>query len=318
MIEVSQLTKRYVGHLAVDNVSFQVEKGEIVGFLGPNGAGKSTTIRMLTCFLTPSSGTASIGGYDIEKDSIKVRRQIGYMPENVPLYPDMRVNEYLRFRAALKGMSSRSLTAGVGEAVETCSLNEVQNKMIATLSKGYRQRVGLADALVTKPDLLILDEPTNGLDPQQIRQFRELIKDLGKRHTIFLSTHILPEVEMTCGRVIIINRGKLKASDTPQNLVRRRLEGGDLVLELNGHSGKAMSAIKEIKGVSSVLEEKTEKGWTRFKITSKGTPDLSERIFDLAVERKWKIRELARHDATLEDAFVDLVKHDIAGKGAEG
>ncbi|MDF1815819.1 MAG: ATP-binding cassette domain-containing protein [Verrucomicrobiales bacterium] len=309
MIEVSQLTKRYVGHTAVDRISFTVDKGEIVGFLGPNGAGKSTTIRMLTCFLTPSSGRASVDGFDVEKDSVKVRQRIGYMPENVPLYTDMRVKEYLRFRAALKGMETKKLTSGVDEAVETCSLKEVQNKMISTLSKGYRQRVGLADALVTKPDLLILDEPTNGLDPGQIRQFRELIKDLGKRHTIFLSTHILPEVEMTCNRVIIINRGKIKASDTPRNLIRRR-EEGDLTVEVNGNQGKVLAALKKLPGVTSVKEEKSEKGWNRYLIDSNGKADLGEKIFDLAVERSWKIREMSRHDATLEDAFVDLVRKE--------
>ncbi len=296
----------------MDNISFKVGKGEIVGFLGPNGAGKSTTIKMLTCFLTPSFGTARIGGFDIEKDSIKVRQRIGYMPENVPLYLDMRVHEYLKFRGALKGLNSKKLSFGVGEAIEICSLKDVENKIIGTLSKGYRQRVGLADALVNKPDLLILDEPTNGLDPQQIRHFRELIKDLGKRHTIFLSTHILPEVEMTCGRVLIIHRGKLLASDTPQGLVRRRLEGGDLVVELDAIPGKASVALKKLKGVISVDEERSVDGWVRFKVASKGNPDLSEKIFELAVERKWKIREMSRRDVTLEDAFVDLVK----GEGA--
>lgn len=196
--------------------------------------------------------------------------------------------------------------------MEICSLKDVENKIIGTLSKGYRQRVGLADALVNKPDLLILDEPTNGLDPQQIRHFRELIKDLGKRHTIFLSTHILPEVEMTCGRVLIIHRGKLLASDTPQGLVRRRLEGGDLVVELDANPGKASVALKKLKGVTSVDEERNVAGWVRYKIASKGSPDLSEKIFELAVERKWKIREMSRRDVTLEDAFVDLVK----GEGA--
>jgi ABC-2 type transport system ATP-binding protein len=312
MIEVSQLTKRYAGSTAVDAISFKVGKGEIVGFLGPNGAGKSTTIKMLTCFLTPTSGSARIGGFDIEKDSIQVRRRIGYMPENVPLYPDMRVHEYLKFRGALKGLTAKKLSDGMGEAIEICSLKEVENKIIGTLSKGYRQRVGLADALVNKPDLLILDEPTNGLDPQQIRHFRELIKDLGKRHTIFLSTHILPEVEMTCDRLLIIHRGKLLASDTPQGLVRRRLEGGDLIVELDANPGKASAALKKLKGVTSVDEERNLGGWVRYKIASKGSPDLAEKVFELAIERKWKIREMSRRDVSLEDAFVDLVK----GEGA--
>ena len=209
MIEVKDLTKRYAGRTAVDAISFEVEKGEVVGFLGPNGAGKSTTIRMLTCFLSASEGTAKVGGYDIYDDSIKVRQHIGYMPENVPLYPDMRVSEYLNFRAKIKGLRYREAKRAVSEAMDICSLAEVERKMVATLSKGYKQRVGLADALVNKPDLLILDEPTNGLDPNQIRQARELIKRLGDRHTILISTHILSEVEVTCGRVIIIDRGKI-------------------------------------------------------------------------------------------------------------
>jgi len=233
-IQVCNLTKRYSGRTAVDAISFKVGKGEIVGFLGPNGAGKSTTLRMLTCFLSATEGTATVAGYDIYKDSIKVRRHVGYMPENVPLYLDMRVNEYLRFRARLKGVSWRATRRVVGEVIDSCSLSGVEGKMISTLSKGFRQRVGLADALVNNPDLLILDEPTNGLDPAQIRQSRKLIKRLGDRHTIFISTHILTEVEAICGRVIIIDHGKIRASDTPRNLVRRLRAAGEITMEMKG------------------------------------------------------------------------------------
>ena len=317
MIEVSGLTKRYVGHTAVDDVSFKVSKGEIVGFLGPNGAGKSTTIRMMTCFLTPTAGTATIDGFDIEKDSIKVRQRIGYMPENVPLYHDMRVTEFLRFRGSLKGITAKKLGSRVDEVIDKCSLGDVQNKIIATLSKGYRQRVGLADALVGDPELLILDEPTNGLDPQQIRHFRELIKELGKEHTIFLSTHILPEVEKTCNRILIINRGKLKASDTPQNLVQRRREGSDIVLEIKANPKEARPLIKKVKRVGKVKEETAPKGWARFLVSADRNVDLSEQLFDLAVENQWKVRELSRRNASLEDAFVDLVKRDIAEEADE-
>lgn len=312
MIEVSELTKRYVAHTAVDRISFEVDRGEIVGFLGPNGAGKSTTIRMLTCFLTPTAGSARIDGLDVERDSIAVRRKIGYMPENVPLYHDMRVEEYLRFRGSLKGLSGKSLGHGVGEAMETCSLGEVSRKMISTLSKGYRQRVGLADALINKPDLLILDEPTNGLDPQQIRHFRNLIKELGQRHTIFLSTHILPEVEMTCNRILIINRGKLKASDTPENLMLRRREGREWDLLLRANPGKAAAAIRKLKEVESVEEDRAEKGLARLQVIASGQGNPAESIFDLAVERQWKILEMSRHARSLEDAFVDIVKEDSA------
>lgn len=314
MIEVSDLTKRYVAHTAVDQISFEVDRGEIVGFLGPNGAGKSTTIRMLTCFLTPTAGSAKIDGLDVEKDSIAVRRKIGYMPENVPLYHDMRVEEYLLFRGSLKGLSGKSLALGVGEAMETCSLSEVSRKMISTLSKGYRQRVGLADALINKPDLLILDEPTNGLDPQQIRHFRNLIKELGQRHTIFLSTHILPEVEMTCNRIIIINRGKLKASDTPENLMLRRREGREWDLLLKANPEKAASAIRKLKEVESVEEDPAEKGLARLQVVASGQGNPAESIFDLAVERQWKILEMSRHSRSLEDAFVDIVKEDGADR----
>ena len=318
MIEVSGLTKQYVGQTAVDRISFKVGKGEIVGFLGPNGAGKSTTIRMLTCFLTPTSGSARVGGFDIEKDSIKVREQIGYMPENVPLYPDMRVSEYLKFRGSLKGLGWKDVGKSVAEVTEVCSLKEVKNKIIGTLSKGYRQRVGLADALINDPDLLILDEPTNGLDPEQIRHFRDLIKELGEKHTIFLSTHILPEVEMTCGRVMIINRGKLTASDSPGNLIRRQHEGGDIVFEVKADTNKALQAIEKIKGVTSVEKERSAKGWVRFKIQSKPDPSVCERLFDLAVDRKWKVREISRRNASLEDAFVNLVQKDAAaGEGGK-
>src|SRR5580700_4612749 len=224
MIKVENLTKRYAGHTAIKDLSFEVGKGEIMGFLGPNGAGKTTTMRILASFLPPTSGRASIAGFDVFHESLQARARLGYMPENVPLYNDKRVTEYLNYRAALKGVPHRRIPERVGDVKELCGVKDVEKKLIRTLSKGYRQRVGLADALLHEPDLLILDEPTIGLDPNQIRQVRELIKNLGKHHTILLSTHILPEVEATCSRVIIINRGRIEASDTPDNL-RRQLRG---------------------------------------------------------------------------------------------
>jgi len=308
MIQVSNLTKRYSGHTAVDSISFEVGKGEIVGFLGPNGAGKSTTLRTLTCFLSATEGTAKVAGYDIYKDSIKVRRHVGYMPENVPLYLDMRVNEYLRFRARLKGLSYRDTRQSVREVIDSCSLSEVEGKMISTLSKGYKQRVGLADALVNKPDLLILDEPTNGLDPSQIRQSRELIKRLGERHTILISTHILTEVEAICGRVIIIDHGKIRASDTPQNLVRRLRTAGAITMEMKGDVAEARLMIERMPGVKEVKEVDSRKEWISLAITTASNVDVREEIFDLALKKKWKLRELTRHMASLEDAFVDIVK----------
>ncbi|MEX2580934.1 MAG: ATP-binding cassette domain-containing protein [Verrucomicrobiales bacterium] len=308
MIEVHQLTKRYAGQTAVDGISFEVAKGEIVGFLGPNGAGKSTTLRMLTCFLSASEGTAKVAGYDIYDDSIEVRRHVGYMPENVPLYPDMRVTEYLRFRARLKGLRYRETKRAVAEAMDICSLAGVERKMISTLSKGYRQRVGLAEALVNKPDLLILDEPTNGLDPNQIRQSRELIKRLGERHTILISTHILSEVEMTCGRVVIIDRGEIMASDTPQNLIRRLRQPGAVMLEMSGDASAAKEEIGKLEGVKEVRRIHERKNWTTFSITTDPHVDVREDLFDLVRKRNWKIRELASRTASLEDAFVDLVQ----------
>lgn len=308
MIEVKDLTKRYAGRTAVDAISFAVEKGEVVGFLGPNGAGKSTTIRMLTCFLSASEGTAKVAGYDIYDDSIKVRQHIGYMPENVPLYPDMRVSEYLNFRARIKGLRYREAKRAVSEVVDICSLAEVERKVITTLSKGYKQRVGLADALVNKPDLLIFDEPTNGLDPNQIRQARELIKRLGDRHTILISTHILSEVEMTCGRVVIIDRGKIKASDSPENLIRHLRKPGEILLEMSGDAESAEKELLKLDGVNAVRRLDDRAKWTSFSITTDPNVDVREDVAALIRGENWIIRELASRAASLEDAFVDLVQ----------
>lgn len=309
MIHVSNLTKRYAGRTAVDSISFDVGRGEIVGFLGPNGAGKSTTLRILTCFLSATEGSASVAGHDIFKESIQVRRKVGYMPENVPLYTDMRVIEYLRFRAQIKGLGWRESRRAVGEAMDICALNEVSKKLIGTLSKGYRQRVGLADALVNKPDLLILDEPTNGLDPNQIRQVRELIRQLGERHTILISTHILHEVEMTCGRVIIIDRGNIKASDTPQNLVRRLRSAGTVTLEVQTDPETVIAEVSKLPGIVSAQHLDTRQDWASIEIRTETNVDVREELHELAVKKKWPLRELSRRQASLEDAFVDITHH---------
>jgi len=221
MIEVSHLTKRYPGHTAVSDISFTVGRGEIVGLLGSNGAGKSTTMRILSCFLPATSGTVRVAGFDVFREADEVRRRIGYMPENNPLHPEMRVREYLKFRARLKGLSRSKVRDRVDVVTEQCGLAHVSKKIIGHLSKGYRQRVGLADALVHEPELIILDEPTIGLDPNQMRSVRQLIKDLGRNTTVLISTHILPEVEMTCTRVVILHEGKMLASDTPDNLQKK-------------------------------------------------------------------------------------------------
>ena len=311
MIKVENLTKRYAGHTAIKDLSFEVGKGEIMGFLGPNGAGKSTTMRILSSFLPPTSGRASIAGYDVFEQSLQARSHLGYMPENVPLYSEMRVTEYLEYRAALKDVPHRRIAERVGDVKELCGLKDVEKKLIGALSKGYRQRVGLADALVHEPDLLILDEPTSGLDPNQIRQVRDLIKNLGKQHTILLSTHILPEVEMTCSRVIIINKGRIEACDTPENLLHEIRTAGGVVLEAKVGNENGIEQLKQIAGVRDVTA--TPDGeWQRFSLRVESGADLREEVFRLAADRRWAVRELTQRRATLEDVFVEITHADDA------
>lgn len=310
MIEVRDLTKRFARHTAVENISFSVGHGEIVGFLGPNGAGKTTTMRMLTGYLPPSSGSIEVAGFDVFRQSLKARRKIGYMPENVPLYDDMRVREYLKFRGKLKGLGTRELRQRVNEVIDLCGLEPVRRKMIRVLSKGYRQRVGLADALVHDPDLLILDEPTNGLDPNQIRQIRELIKRLGESHTILLSTHILSEVEMTCGRVIIIDGGKIRAQDTPKALVENMRAAGKVLLEVCADPAVVSGAISRLDHVKRVIHEDRGEGWGQFEVLVDSGTDARERIHELASQHGWPLRSLYRRESTLEDVFVELTRRD--------
>ncbi len=328
MIEVEHLTKRYAGHTAVDDLSFSVEKGEIVGFLGPNGAGKSTTMRILSCFLPATSGTARVAGYDVFTDSLKVRQSLGYLPESVPLYTEMRVTEYLNHRAALKGLSGRRLKERVGTVKELTDIRAFEHKIIGKLSKGQRQRVGLAEAMVHEPALLILDEPTIGLDPNQIRQARELIKNLGERHTILLSTHILPEVEMTCSRVIIINRGRIAASDTPANLPGKLRSAGNIRLEADPGADDAPAELGKVPGVKEVTVEALPAGWDasagatpaaglnppngfrEFTLRVEAGTDPREEVYKLCVARRWNVRELSQRRATLEDVFVEITHAD--------
>src|SRR6202047_493382 len=247
MITVNGLTKKYAHTTAVDQISFQVQRGQIVGFLGPNGAGKTTTMRMLTCFLTPTSGTATVAGFDILEQPLEVKKRIGYLPELPPVYPEMRIDEYLSFVGQLKGLAGSDLRARVDYACERCAVADVRNKIIGKLSKGYRQRVGLAQAIIHNPDVLILDEPTAGLDPKQINETRDLIKSLAGDHTIILSTHILPEVSQTCERVIIINKGKIVATDSVSNL-QNRSRGAELVLvEVAGRNGQLDTAVVQAR-----------------------------------------------------------------------
>jgi ABC-2 type transport system ATP-binding protein len=311
MIKVDHLTKRYGDKTAVDDISFEVQEGEILGMLGPNGAGKTTTMRILTCFTPATSGSATVAGHDVFADSLRVRRQIGYLPENVPLYLDMRVNEYLLFRAQLKRVPRKEIYPRIEQCLEKCGIVEVKNQIIGTLSKGYRQRVGLADTLIHDPKILILDEPTIGLDPNQIRQVRQLIKELGQRHTILLSTHILPEVEMLCGRVIIINRGKIVANDTPSNLVARLRGGATVSLEAKGPSEVIERALREIPGVIKVTGG--NKGQVnQFLVESDKGKDAREDIFKTFARNDWILLEMKRDVMTLEEIF-----HQITTQEAE-
>ena len=309
MIKVENLTKRYAGHTAIQDLNFEVGKGEIMGFLGPNGAGKSTTMRILSSFMPPTSGRATIAGFDIFEQSLQARAHLGYMPENVPLYNDMRVTEYLDYRAALKGVPHRRVSERVGDVKELCGLKEVEKKLIGALSKGYRQRVGLADALVHEPDLLILDEPTSGLDPNQIRQVRDLIKNLGKQHTILLSTHILPEVEITCSRVVIINKGRIEACDTPENLLGRIRTANRVMIEAKVGSDNGVEELKKIAGVRDVTVS-VDGGWEVFAVRVEAETDVREEVFRMASARHWTLRELSQRKATLEDVFVEITHPD--------
>jgi ABC-2 type transport system ATP-binding protein len=309
MIKVENLTKRYAGQTAIKDLNFEVGQGEIMGFLGPNGAGKTTTMRILAGFMPATSGRASIAGFDVFEQSLQARAHLGYMPENVPLYNDMRVTEYLDYRAALKGVPHRRVDERVGDVKELCGLKEVEMKSIGALSKGYRQRVGLADALVAEPDLLILDEPTIGLDPNQIRQVRELIRNLGKQHTILLSTHILPEVEMTCSRVIIIHKGRIEACDTPANLLGQIRQAGGVVVEAKVGSDNGAEELKKISGVRDVMTD-VDGDWKKFSLRVESGADVREEIFRLATARRWTVRELSQRRATLEDVFVEITHSD--------
>jgi ABC-2 type transport system ATP-binding protein len=310
MIKVENLSKRYAGVTALSNVSFEVKRGEIVGFLGPNGAGKSTTMRILTGFIPASAGRAEVAGFDVFENSIEVRRHIGYMPENNPLYTDMRVTEYLGFRARLKAVHRQKRKARVTEAMELCGIEDVRHRIIGLLSKGYRQRVGLADALLAEPDLLILDEPTIGLDPVQIRQVRQLIKDLGKEHTILLSTHILPEVEMTCNRVIIIHHGRILASDTPDSLMKTLNAGGLIQVEVRGPGADVQAKLRNVEGVESVTATDVGDGFVRVLLQPKPGADPREAIYQAVSSGGWTLRELSRARTTLEDIFVQITREE--------
>src|SRR6478752_5585273 len=317
MIQVEGLTKRYARHIAVDNISFSVDKGEIVGFLGPNGAGKTTTMRVLTCFMPPSDGTATVAGYDVFEKPMEVKKRIGYLPEAPPVYPEMEVGDYLSFVGRLKGISGADLKRRVDEVSERCAIGDVKQRLIAKLSKGYRQRVGLAQAIIHNPEVLILDEPTAGLDPKQINETRDLIKDLAGEHTIILSTHILPEVEQTCQQVIIINRGKLVATDSVRNLQARARGAESMVLEVGGRNGSLEPAmvqqkLERISGVSRVVCKQQVDSRAVFEIESQKGRLVRGDLARAVVESGWDLNELRPAAMSLEEVFLQLT-----GKGKE-
>ena len=311
MIEVAGLTKYYGRHAAVLGVSFNVARNEIVGLLGPNGAGKSTILRILSCFLPATSGTVRVAGCDVFFQSQEVRKRIGYMPENNPLHLDMRVREYLKFRARLKGLGSGSTRERVDLVMEQCALTGVARKMIGQLSKGYRQRVGLADALVHDPELIILDEPTIGLDPHQIREVRRLIKDLGRSHTILLSTHLLPEVELTCNRILILHEGRVLAADTPDNLQNRfNGHGSQVVAEIAAPLAALNECWRETEWIEQFDVAPAEGEFFRCALTPRAGVDARPLVFDLARSRGWALRELTRSRHSLEEIFVNVIRSE--------
>ncbi|MCI0371951.1 MAG: ABC transporter ATP-binding protein [candidate division NC10 bacterium] len=310
MIEVDGLTKFYGQKAAIEEVSFEVAKGEVVGFLGPNGAGKTTTMRILACFMPPTSGTARLAGLDIGKQSLEVRRRIGYLPESVPLYGDMTVRQYLTFAAEAKGVPRPERSGRVAGVMERCLIADVQERLIRNLSKGYRQRVGLAQALVGDPEVLILDEPTLGLDPKQIIEIRSLIRDMRGERTVILSTHILPEVSMVCQRVIIINDGRIVAVDTPENLNLRLQKSSRILLEVEGPAEDVRRTLAGVKGVLAVTPQEARDGRRRFLVETDREQDLRKDLARAVANSGWGLTELRPVDLTLEDIFIRLVTRE--------
>ncbi|HEV2294985.1 MAG TPA: ATP-binding cassette domain-containing protein [Tepidisphaeraceae bacterium] len=322
MISVSQLTKVYGQTLAVDHISFDVPKGQIVGFLGPNGAGKSTTLRILTCYMPPTSGGATINGLDIFHQSVQVRQNLGYLPENVPLYTEMRVEEYLDFRGRLRKMDRETRRKRIDYVLNRCWLTNVRRRIIGHLSKGYRQRVGLADALLHDPAVLILDEPTVGLDPTQIRESRKLIKDLGGDHTIMLSTHILPEVEAVCDRAIVIAGGKIVAQGTPDELRSSRRMQARVLVECRGPAKEVETALSRVSGVHKVELLNGERGgdgkdghYVTAALRPKDGYDVREEAARTIIQHGWPLREVRLEHATLEEFFVQVTANQAVASG---
>jgi ABC-2 type transport system ATP-binding protein len=310
LIEVQGLTKRFVDKNAVDDVSFFVPEGEVLGFLGPNGAGKTTTMRMITGFLSATSGQVRVAGIELERDPLAVRGKIGYLPENIALYPEMRVEEYLRFRAAVEGVPRNQVKARLDEVMDRTMVADVRRQLVGTLSKGYRQRVGLAGALIHKPPVLILDEPTVGLDPRQIVKIRELIIELGRDHTVILSTHILPEVEQVCRRVLIIDGGHIVADGSPEQLRAGFSGTTEVRTELEAPEVDALQTLGALNGVKDVSSD----GHGHFVLTAEGGADVRRLVFAAAVERRWTLLELKASTPSLEDVFLRLTTRDTSAE----
>lgn len=309
-ISVRTLTKYYGHEKAIDNISFEVKTGEILGFLGPNGAGKTTTMKIITCYMPPTSGTVEVDGYNIFDHALDVRKKIGYLPEHNPLYLDMNVVEYLEYAARLQGLNKRALAPRLKEMIEVCGLGNVRHKDIGELSKGYRQRVGLAQAMIHDPEMLILDEPTSGLDPNQIVEIRKLIKQLGEKKTVILSTHILSEVQATCDRVIIINEGTIVADGTPTQLQKEFQGAETITVELKAPtaSDHLAAKLKSLPQVESVDAQRSDGSLHRFQVHVTKGHDVREHLFQLAVSEQWVLLELSRKGTSLEEVFHKLTK----------
>ena len=313
MIEVENLTKRYGRQTAVDGICFRVEKGEILGFLGPNGAGKTTTMRILTCYLPPTEGTARVAGFDVFEDPMEVKKRVGYIPETPPLYPDMDVAAFLDFCARIKGVAKAARQHEIDEAMEKTRIGDVRDKLIGRLSKGYRQRVGLAQAILGTPPVLILDEPTAGLDPKQIIETRELIRGLGGDHTIVLSTHILPEVSMTCGRVVIINKGRVVAEDTPDNLTHRLKGSRPVRLEVRGGStASVFEALRGVPGVANLRPTTGAAGDSSFEVEAEAGRDVRADVARAVVGAGFDLVSLSQSGMSLEEIFLHLTTEDVS------
>jgi gliding motility-associated transport system ATP-binding protein len=311
MIEVQQLTKRYGPTLAVSDISFDAKDGEILGFLGPNGAGKTTTMRILTGYLPPTAGTARVAGFDVVEQPLEVKKRVGYLPELPPVYTDMTVAEYLNFVAKIKGVARGDVKRRVAEISERCAVDNVQHRQIGKLSKGYRQRVGLAQALIHQPEVLVLDEPTAGLDPKQIIETRELIRGLAGHHTVILSTHILPEVSKTCERVVVINAGKVVAEGKPEELTRR-LQGFETVLvTAEGPAGTMKEKLERVSGVNLVELQGDQDGRATFEVHAEKGRDVRAELARAVVESQWRLYELRASGMSLEDIFLKLTTQDL-------